>query len=568
MKENKQEQKNLLLALLFVIVGLIAFDWIFPSSNKKPELQPPAVPVLTDTTEAEPKPAPAVITTETIADTLPSQQLTEGTTRVNTATAPEVNFRNEMVSGSFATTGGTFNQLNLLAYTETTQKDSPNITLFTPNAYQAQLYWISSADVALPRTSDIWQVQGEELTPFTPITLRFHTTDVQIERKISLDNDYMFTITDIVQNMTNRSINLALKGKIEKQMTGSSFRSNVHEGFVALANHKLEEKQYASVDKESFSITSEDGWVGITEKYWQSIFIPQQEPGIQMGFNKQNDLYTASFQTATVSLPAGQSLTRTTRLFAGAKKLSLIKAYQQDLNIPKFDLTIDFGWFYFLTKPFLSFLNWLYALVGNMGVAILIFATLLRIALLPIATKSYQSMAKMKKVQPKIKALQEQYKNDKMRLNQEMLALYQREKINPAGGCLPLFIQIPVFFALYKVLSVSLQMRQAPFFGWIHDLSMPDPSSVFTLFGYVPWPIPSFLDLGVWPILMGLTMYIQQKLNPAPTDKSQADVMKFLPIIFTFMLGKVASGLVIYWTWSNILSIAQQQYIMRKEGKK
>ena len=236
-------------------------------------------------------------------------------------------------------------------------------------------------------------------------------------------------------------------------------------------------------------------------------------------------------------------------------------------NIPKFDLTIDFGWYYFLTKPFLFFLQWLYAWVGNMGIAILIFATLLRLALLPIATKSYISMAKMKKVQPQLQALQERFKDNRALLQQEMLALYKREKINPAGGCLPMFIQIPVFFALYKVLSVSLQMRQAPFFGWIQDLSAPDPSSVFTLFGLLPWPIPGFLNIGVWPVVMGLTMYIQQKQTPTPTaDKAQANMFKLMPVLFTFMMGQFAAGLVIYWAWSNILSIAQQKYIIKKVG--
>lgn len=557
MKNDKQEQKNLLLALLVVVLGLIALDWIFPNPEKNASPTPTPAPILTKTVSETPP--PVAQPTDQLPTALPQPDMA----------IPQFDFRNEVVAGSLQATGGTFNQLQLLTYTETTDPNSPHITLFSPKKYEASLYWISSADVALPRTSDIWQVQGNELTPFTPITLQFQTADVQITRQISLDKDYMFTITDTVRNMKQTPIHLALKGKIDQQITDkATTHSNVHEGFVALSNGKLEEKKYPSVDKEDFSTTSEGGWLGITEKYWQSIFIPEQIPDIKMGFAKNQDTYTASFQTPTSVLQPGQTLTRTTRLFAGAKKLALIKAYQQDLHIPKFDLTIDFGWFYFLTKPFLGFLNWLYAMVGNMGLAILIFATLLRIALLPIATKSYQSMAKMKQVQPKIKALQEQYKNDKLRLNQEMMLLYKREKINPAGGCLPLFIQIPVFFALYKVLSVSLQMRQAPFFGWIHDLSAPDPSSVFTAFGHLPWPIPSFLDLGVWPILMGLTMFVQQKLNPPPADKAQENVFKLLPVIFMFMLGSFASGLVIYWTWSNILSIAQQKYIMKKEGVK
>ena len=262
------------------------------------------------------------------------------------------------------------------------------------------------------------------------------------------------------------------------------------------------------------------------------------------------------------------SVTKTLRLFVGAKDIDVINGYQKNQNITHFDLSIDFGWFRFLTQPFLHFLNWLYALLGNMGVAILVFATLIRFALLPIATKSYESMAKMRKVQPKIKDLQTKFKKDPRRLQIEMANLYKREKINPASGCLPLLLQIPVFFALYKVLSISINMRQAPFFGWIQDLSMPDPLSPFNGFGYFDIALPAFLTIGIWPILMGLTMYVQQKLSPAPADKTQAKVMLFLPVIFTLMMGSFASGLIIYWTWSNILSIFQQKYIMKKVGVK
>ena len=246
----------------------------------------------------------------------------------------------------------------------------------------------------------------------------------------------------------------------------------------------------------------------------------------------------------------------------------MINQYEKELNIPKFDLTIDFGWFYFLTKPFLYFLQWLYALVGNMGVAILIFATLLRIALLPVVTKSYISMAKMKKIQPQMQALQEKYKDDRPRLQKEVMALYAREHVNPAGGCLPMFIQIIPFYALYKVLSVSLQMRGALFFGWLNDLSMPDSSSVLTLCGLIPWPVPSVINIGILPVIMGATMYIQQKMQPAPAgaDKAQMGMFKWMPVIFTFMMGNFASGLVLYWTWSNILSIFQQRYINKKMG--
>jgi YidC/Oxa1 family membrane protein insertase len=372
-----------------------------------------------------------------------------------------------------------------------------------------------------------------------------------------------------LKNNGSQAISVALNGVVARAVPNvPKERTSVHTGFVSLVDNRLRETNYDGVEEKEVSYKTQGGWTGMTDKDWQAIFVPDQDQAVEYVDKQVNDMYFASFQTAPQKVEPGATVTKTTHLFAGAQDLNLINAYQKTLDIPKFDLTIDFGWFYFLTKPFLYFLQWLYALVGNMGIAILVFATLLRLALLPVATKSYISMAKMKKVQPQMKILQERYKDDRARLQQEIMALYKREKVNPAGGCLPMFIQIPVFFALYKVLSVSLQMRQAPFFGWIKDLSAPDPSSVFTLFGLVPWPIPSFLDLGLMPVLMGLTMYIQQRLSPQPAgaDKTQTNMFKYMPRVFMFMMGQFAVGLIIYWTWSNILSIAQQKYIMKKVG--
>ena len=375
------------------------------------------------------------------------------------------------------------------------------------------------------------------------------------------------TYTDKITNKTSTPIQTKLSGKIIRNKDSiTSDRSSVHEGFLGLFDNKEKESRYDEIQEDKpFTRDDQGGWIGITDKYWQAIFIPDQSTTSKMTFQRNGEDYISSFSTSK-TLNAGQTITQTTRLFAGAKELELINDYEKQ-GIPRFDLSIDFGWYYFLTKPFLYFLGWLYNLVGNMGIAILVFATLLRIAMLPIATKSYESMAKMKKIQPKIKALQERFKDNRQQLQAEMMNLYKRDKVNPASGCLPMLIQIPVFFALYKVLSVSILMRQAPFFGWIHDLSQPDPSSVFTAFGYLPWPIPSFLNLGVWPLLMGLTMVIQQRLSPSTaTNKDQKVMMAMMPVLFTFMMGNFASGLVIYWTWSNILSIAQQKYIMKKVG--
>lgn len=388
-----------------------------------------------------------------------------------------------------------------------------------------------------------------------------------IERTVALDNAYLLTFTDKITNKTNADLNLALTGKIIRAEDSIAFNhSSVHVGFLGLFDNHAEEEVYTAVEEnEPQTVQNKGGWIGITDKYWQAVFVPEQGATSDMTFAKVGTNYVSSFKTPAM-VKANETITHTTKLFAGPKELSLIEEYEKQ-GIPRFELSIDFGWYYFLTKPFLRLLGWLYGLIGNMGVVILIFATLIRIALLPIATKSYESMAKMKKIQPKIKAIQERFKDNRQQMQIEMMNLYKRDKVNPASGCLPMLIQIPVFFALYKVLSVSILMRQAPFWGWIHDLSQPDPSSVFTAFGYLPWPIPSFLNIGVWPLIMGLTMVIQQRLNPSTAmTKDQKVMMNMMPVIFTFMMGNFAAGLVIYWTWSNILSIAQQKYIMKKVG--
>ena len=548
-KETKQEQKNLFIAMVLVVVVLFGFDFLF-SSNKQNMIEVPiSVPV--ETVEQ--------VSSETKGDVALADQKT-------VQEIQNIVMENDFLSGNVMS-NGSVDALSLTTYKQTTAEDSPNVTLFEPKSYWTTLSW-TATNAMMPALTDGWQVVGDKLTPETPVTLVYENQDVKIERVVSLDNAYMITMVDTIQNHKNTPISVALNGQVNRQMTADNMSASVvHEGFLSLIDGKLIEKDYSDVEDDSFSDKTTGGWMGVTDKYWQSVMIFDQAlKDVDVSFGRQGDLYTASFKTGYETITAGSTLTRTTRLFAGAKKLDLINAYEKDLSIPKFDLSIDFGWFYFLTRPFLAFLNWLYAIVGNMGVAILIFATLIRIAMLPIATKSYESMAKMRKIQPRMKMIQERYKNDRMRLQQEMMKLYQTEKINPAGGCLPMLLQIPVFYALYKVLSVSINMRQAPFFGWIHDLSMPDPSSVLTAFGYLDWPIPAFLNIGIWPILMGLTMWVQQKLNPAPTDKDQARIFKMLPIIFTFMLGSFASGLVIYWTWSNVLSIAQQKYIMKKVG--
>ena len=541
LEEEKKDQKNMMLAMVLIIVVLTVFNRL---------AMKPAEMVEIPLEETNPETV-ASVETESMS---PKAVMPEGKSIV---------IKNDFVEGALVVTGSRVNALNLTQYRESTEPDSPAVELLNQNFYTT-LNWVGNT---LPDTQGAARVTGETLTPETPITLTWEKGGVVVERQISLDNAYLMTFTDIIRNGSNQALSGQLEGKIIRAADSvSESRSTVHEGFLGLFDNKEKESRYPEIKEDkSFSVENQGGWIGQTDKYWQAIFVPDQSTVSTMKFEKIGEDYVSSFRTP-VTVAAGQTLTRTTKLFAGAKELKLINDYTKQ-GIPRFDLSIDFGWYYFLTKPFLYFLGWLYSLIGNMGIVILVFATLIRIALLPIATKSYESMAKMKKVQPKIKALQERFKDDKKQLQIEMMNLYKRDKVNPASGCLPMLIQIPVFFALYKVLSVSILMRQAPFFGWITDLSQPDPSSVFTAFGYLPWPIPSVLNIGVWPLLMGLTMVIQQRLNPSTTTaKDQKIFMNMMPVIFTFMLGNFASGLVIYWTWSNILSIAQQKYIMKKVG--
>jgi len=539
LEEEKENQKKMMIALV-LIVGV----FMLPRFFMAPKTETVDVP-LTATEAVEPVP-------QVVSET-PVAQPAEGIL---------LPIENDFVAGSLRSDATKIAALDLTQYRQTTEADSPAVSLLTKDFYTS-LNWEGSG---LPDTARAPQVNGTVLSPETSIVLTWENRAAKIERTISLDNAYLLTFTDKVINKSGAPLKAALVGKIVRNAESvPDNRSAVHEGFLGLFDNKEKESRYAEITAEkSFMTDNKGGWIGQTDKYWQAIFVPDQNAVSQMRFERVGEVYQSSFKT-DADIAAGSVLTRTTKLFAGAKELKLINDYEA-AGIPRFDLSIDFGWYYFLTKPFLYLLGWLYGLIGNMGIVILVFATLIRIALLPIATKSYESMAKMKKLQPKMEAIKERFKDNKQQLQIEIMNLYKREKVTPASGCLPMLIQIPVFFALYKVLSVSILMRQAPFFGWITDLSQPDPSSVFTAFGYLPWPIPSFLNIGVWPLIMGLTMVIQQKLSPSATTNKDQKVMMMMPIIFTFMLGNFASGLVIYWTWSNILSIAQQKYIMKKVG--
>lgn len=549
--------KGLYAAVVLSIAVIFVTNWLFP--RKAP--QAPAVISQTAEVPAEKAAAPAE----------PAQTLS---TEEATAQDRRIDILNSAVKGSLRVKGARLDELYLSKYKQTLAENSPEVELLAPaqteNPYYAEFGWISADNnVRLPDSETLWTVKGSKLTPQTPVVLEWNNGQgLKFVRKISLDNNYMFNIEQIVENNSGRNLTLYPYGLINRShKDGKNSTSVVHEGLTGVLDSTLKEVKYSKLeDGNNQEFKTEGGWAGFSDRYWFSAFILNNNQESKVKFAETGKgQYQADYVGQPILINDNTVGTFSSRFFAGAKEIKLLDAYTKQLHIDKFDLAVDFGWYYFLTKPFFYILDFLYHLIGNMGWAILLFAALLRLAMFPVANKSYESMSKMKKVQPKIQELQEKFKDDKVKLQQEMMNLYRKEKINPASGCLPMLIQIPIFFSLYKVLNISIEIRHAPFVSWIKDLSAPDP---LTISAWSHIPVPGFLDIGVWPIVMGLTMYIQQKLNPAPANKDQARMFALMPLIFTFMLGHFASGLVIYWTLSNVLSIMQQRYIMCKQGVK
>ncbi len=393
------------------------------------------------------------------------------------------------------------------------------------------------------------------------------------KRTYSVDSKYMFTVRQSVENTTGAAVALFPFGLVSR--TGLPKTSGyyiLHEGMIGYLGDGLQEIKYKKLNDQP-SITpakTSSGWLGITDKYWGATLIPRGDQPFQPRFLKGAagtlPTYQADFLGDAVSVPAGGSATHETLLFAGAKETALLDGYETKLDIPHFDLLIDWGWFFFITKPMFKVIDWLYRFLGNFGLAILAVTVMVKAIFFPLANRSYASMSKMKKLQPEMKKLQEQFKDDRAGLQQAMMQLYKQQKVNPVAGCWPIVIQIPVFFSLYKVLFITIEMRHAPFFGWIHDLSAPDPTNIFTLMGLIPWEPPHALHLGIWPLIMGFTMFVQMRMNPTPPDKTQAMIFNWMPLIFTFMLGSFPAGLVIYWAWNNTLSVLQQGVIMKRHG--
>ncbi|MEZ5807772.1 MAG: membrane protein insertase YidC [Zhengella sp.] len=496
--------------------------------------------------------------------------------------AVRVSIDTPSLSGSINTIGARLDELVLKDYRVSVNPDSDRIQLLYPSSanpgYFAELgYAGSDATGAVPGPDTVWTVEGEPvLSPGNPVMLTF-TNDkgLTFQRSFAVDEHYMFTVEDTITNASGAAVSLPAYGRVtrfNKPDTRSVYV--LHEGLIGVTGEEgLQEIGYSSIEEDKRVVPgkSTNGWLGMTDKYWAVTMIPQSGLTFQPRFAYFDDgrtRYQADFLTDPVEIADGASANVKTQIFAGAKEVNEINAYKDKFQIREFDLMIDWGWFYFITKPMFWLIDHLYKLLGNFGLAILATTVIVKLIFFPLANKSYVSMAKMKTVQPKMMEIRDTYADDKMRQQQEMMELYKREKINPIAGCWPILLQIPVFFSLYKVLYVTIEMRHAPFYGWINDLSAPDPTSLFNLFGLLPYDVPSFLMIGVWPLIMGVTMFLQMRMNPTPPDPTQAMIFTWMPVVFTFMMAAFPAGLIIYWAWNNTLSIIQQAVIMKRQGAK
>jgi len=484
-----------------------------------------------------------------------------------------INLENENIKGSISLQGGIIDDVVFKNYKETLDGESKVIFLNPKNSareYFIETGWAQGGNekTKLPADTTIWKIKGNStLTPNNPILLEWDNAEgLFFTKKIELDEKFLFKITQGIKNKSNKSFQFYPYAQITRKGKPEGRQIYIlHEGFLGVFGEELKEENYDDIEKEKFSINSSKGWLGITDKYWLTAIVPEKGKEFKAEFVAKNEKYKANYIIKDVAiLNPGGSITNEVKAFVAAKEVEAIDDYAEQLGIEKFDLAIDWGWFYFFTKPLFFIIDYFFKLTGNFGIAIVIITALIRLIFFPLANYSFKSMAKMKILQPEMVRLKELHKDDKVKLQQEMMALYKREKVNPVSGCLPVLIQIPFFFAIYKMLYVTLEMRQQPFFGWIKDLSERDPTSIFNLFGLIPWDPPTFLMIGAWPILMGISMFIQQKLNPTPPDPIQAKIFMFFPIFLTIILAPFPAGLVVYWTVNNILTITQQWIIMKR----
>ncbi|WP_091857798.1 membrane protein insertase YidC [Bosea robiniae] len=590
----KEDNRNLLLAIVMSVVVLLGWQFFYGVPQMEKQKQ-----IAQQTQQAQSQQAPA--TGSTPAPSTPGQPAGSaapgtaapqqiGTREQALAAGPRVKIDTPKIAGSLSLTGARIDDVSLKAYHETVDPKSANIVLLSPlggpDAYYSDFGWVAApgATVALPNATTVWTADNQVLNSAKPVTLSWDNGQgLTFKRIISVDDNAMFTIRDEVENKGSAAVTLFPYGQIVRHGKPHTLGYYVlHEGLVGyLGEQGLQEYTYDKLDKEPLlspgttGKTWKDavgGFVGITDKYWAAAVVPDQQRKYEGRYSSvqtsTGHTYQADFLGESVAVAPGATASSNARLFAGAKEVAAINGYEESQQIKRFDLLIDWGWFYFFTKPLFFVLDWIYKHVGNFGVAILIVTVLLKGLFFPLANKSYASMAKMKALQPEMTAIRERYADDKMKQQQALMELYKTQKINPVAGCWPVLLQIPVFFALYKILFITIEMRHAPFFGWIHDLAAPDPTNLFNLFGLLPFTPPAMLHLGLWPIIMGITMFIQMKMNPEPPDPVQKMMFTWMPVFFTFLLGSFPAGLVIYWSWNNLLSVTQQGFIMRKNGVK
>ncbi|MGJ0502572.1 MAG: membrane protein insertase YidC [Methylocystis sp.] len=579
MNENT---KNMLLAaaLSLVFIGLWDYFYAFPEMDRQRKSQ-------SEQTRLAQTPKLGAPEQKTAA--APPVKAAPKTRAEALALSPRIAIDTRSISGSIALKGARIDDVSLKNYRETVDPSSPIITLLSPedgpSPYYAELGYLTAETEnapALPTTETLWTADADRLTASRPVTLTWDNGQgLVFKRVISLDDEYLFTVKDSVENKAGKPITVYNYARVSRVgHPPSAGYAALHEGFVGVVGDSGQEVTYDKIEKEDNAVKTfkgVGGWVGLTDKYWAAVVAPDQNAPMEARYASMGGALK-TYQADTVSDPKtvapGESSEATTFVFAGAKVVDVLDAYKENPGLKRFDLLIDWGWFYFITRPMFRLIDFLYKLLGNFGLAILAVTVIVKLAFLPLANKSYQSIAKMKAIQPKIKELKEKYGDDKHKFNMEQMELFKREKVNPASGCLPVIVQIPVFFSLYKVLVVTIEMRHAPFFGWIRDLSAPDPTNVFNLFGVLPFDpthvaiFGPYLALGVWPLLMGVSMWLQMKMNPEPADEIQKTMFAWMPVIFTFTMGGFASGLLIYWTWNNLLSIVQQGVIMKRAGVK
>ena len=600
------DNRNLLVAIVLSLAVLLSWQFFIAGPQMQKEQQQQQ---LAAQQAAENVPAPGASATTTAAG---GQTATTGgaapvgTTAAPTLTreaalaeTPRIPIATDALTGSISLAGGRIDDLHLNDYHDTVDNSSPTIVLFSPartpvvaadlqhgieakGPYYAEFGWIAASGTLAPGPDTVWSApQGAKLTTATPVALTYDNgAGLVFTRTIAVDDKYMFTITDQVKNSGTASATLTPYGRVTRFGDPANGSYILHLGLIgSVGNQHLVQESYKSLDSDkvvNFD-KANSGWVGINDKYWAAALVPEPGKDFVAKFERIETPggYQADYTGAPVTVAAGQTAETGSRLFAGAKQVAVVNGYRDAKvgGVPRFDLLIDWGeWLWIVTKPMFAVIDFFFHLTGNFGLAILAVTVCVKALFFPLANQSYKSMSAMKKVQPQMTALREQYKDDKVKQQQALMELYKKEKINPLAGCWPIAIQIPVFFSLYKVLYVTIEMRHAPFFGWIRDLSSPDPTTIFNLFGLLPFDpgqvpmIGHFLLLGLWPIIMGITMFVQMRLNPTPPDPTQAMIFTWMPLIFTFMLSSFPAGLVIYWAWNNTLSVSQQYFIMRRQG--